>query len=621
LETRAEHLRTRLDYEKVIRAFQGVYRTNPAYPKTPAALAASGELYREMGRQFGENNDYEASIKAYRFLIAQYPHGGLARDALLTIGDIYRADLGRPQDARRVYEQFLEQYPQSAKASVAQQALKQIDEAQARRAATESAACQPAEQVPRRGQLVQVNGIRRWAGPDYQRIVIGVEDEVQFNAQRVANPDRLVFDLSNTRLGPALVGKTFPLEDGFLRQIRVGQYQPTVTRVVLDVGPIDDYSFFSLPNPFRLVIDIYGKAGTSSVKAPDSTKPQTGAAVSPAETGSAASILSSAAGEATTHPTGGAPSETTTSAPETRVRASQPTVLGAPPSTVRVTESLAEPSALTDTGSRTLTRALGLKISRIVIDPGHGGHDTGTIGPSGLREKDVVLDVALRLKRLIETKAGSEVVMTRSDDTFVPLEERTAIANEKDADLFISIHANASRDPGARGIETYYLNFTSNPDALEVAARENATSQESIHRLQQLIEKIALTEKIQESRELALQIQRSVYSQIARTAGQERDRGLKKAPFVVLIGANMPSILSEISFLTNSRDESLLKRASYRQKIAEALYRGIARYVNNLGGVKVAQESTASLGEVPHPVRRRRPSSVSHSSPADTPNF
>ena len=168
-------------------------------------------------------------------------------------------------------------------------------------------------------------------------------------------------------------------------------------------------------------------------------------------------------------------------------------------------------SAPTESGSRTLTRALGLKIGRIVIDPGHGGHDTGTLGRRGYTEKDVVLDVGLRLAKLLETQAGSEVVMTRHDDTFIPLEERTAIANEKAADLFISIHANASRDPSARGIETYYLNFTSNSDALEVAARENATSQESVHELRDLIKKIALTEKIDESREFATQVQREVH--------------------------------------------------------------------------------------------------------------
>ncbi len=257
-----------------------------------------------------------------------------------------------------------------------------------------------------------------------------------------------------------------------------------------------------------------------------------------------------------------------------------------------------QPAAPMESGSPTLTRALGLKIGRIVIDPGHGGHDTGTLGPTGLEEKEVVLDVGLKLKKLLEQRTGCEVIMTRSDDTFIPLEERTAIANEKSADLFVSIHANASADKSARGIETYYLNFTSNPDALEVAARENATSQEAVHQLQDLIKKIAMTEKIEESQDFARQVQREVYTHVTKVSGAQRDRGTKKAPFVVLIGANMPSVLAEISFLSNPRDERLLKKSDYREKIAYALYQGILDYAKNLGEVKpvqrVASEQTSA---------------------------
>jgi N-acetylmuramoyl-L-alanine amidase len=242
----------------------------------------------------------------------------------------------------------------------------------------------------------------------------------------------------------------------------------------------------------------------------------------------------------------------------------------------------------TSNGDRSLIRALGLKIGKIVVDAGHGGHDTGTIGPNGLEEKDLVLDVALRLGKLLENKLGAEVVYTRDDDTFIPLETRTAIANKEQADLFISIHANSSRDPSARGVETYYLNFTSSPDALEVAARENAVSQQSIHELQDLVKKIALKEKIEESREFAADVQKSLYLGLNGKNPGERNRGVKKAPFVVLIGANMPSILAEISFVSNPRDEKKLKTSVYRQQIAESLYKGVAKYINGLSGVKVA---------------------------------
>src|SRR5207245_9909522 len=198
-----------------------------------------------------------------------------------------------------------------------------------------------------------------------------------------------------------------------------------------------------------------------------------------------------------------------------------------------------------------LIRAVGLKIGKIVVDAGHGGHDTCTIGPRGLMEKDVVLDVSLRLGKLLENKLGADVVYTRNDDTFIPLETRTAVANQSEADLFISVHANSSHDAGARGVETYYLNFTSSPEALEVAARENAVSDTSIHELQDLVKTIALKEKIEESREFASDVQQSLHTGLATKSPGVRDRGVKKAPFVVLIGANMPSILAEISFIRN----------------------------------------------------------------------
>jgi N-acetylmuramoyl-L-alanine amidase len=255
--------------------------------------------------------------------------------------------------------------------------------------------------------------------------------------------------------------------------------------------------------------------------------------------------------------------------------------------TPATTTHVASPTA---NGERSLIRALGLKIGKIVVDAGHGGHDTGTIGPNGLLEKDLVLDVALKLGKLLEDRLGAEVVYTRDDDTFIPLETRTAIANKEQADLFISIHANSSSDQSARGVETYYLNFTSSHDALEVAARENAVSEKSIHELQDLVKKIALKEKIEESREFAADVQKSLYNGLnARNPGL-KNRGVKKAPFIVLIGANMPSILAEISFVSNPSDERKLKTNDYRQRIADSLYKGVAGYINGLSGIKVASK-------------------------------
>jgi N-acetylmuramoyl-L-alanine amidase len=246
-------------------------------------------------------------------------------------------------------------------------------------------------------------------------------------------------------------------------------------------------------------------------------------------------------------------------------------------------------------GQRSLTRVLGLKVGRIVIDAGHGGHDTGTIGPTGLMEKDLCLDVALRLGRIIQERLPlAEVTYTRSDDTFVGLEQRTTIANDARSDLLISIHANSSDDHKVRGIETYYLNFNPAPGAMEVAARENATAQGGVHELEDLVQKIARNEKIEESRDLAANIQDSLTKQ---TSASARDRGVRRAPFVVLIGANMPSVLTEISFLSNPTDEQWLKKADNRQRVAEGIYHGIENYLkstNSLAGNLPADSSPAT---------------------------
>jgi N-acetylmuramoyl-L-alanine amidase len=619
LESLPEDKRTKSGYQKVIDTFQEVVRLDPAYSKTPTALACVAEIYEEMGRLFSADRYYFKSVKTYQFLVAQYPHSQVARDALFTLGEIYRTDLENPQDARKTFQEFLDKYSKSSKAEEAQAKIKEIDQLYAERAATPSAPQRETAESRRAHRLPEVTDVRRWVGPNYSRIVVGVDQEVKFETTRLSKPDRIVLDIEDARLSPALVGKTFPVEDGFLHQIRLGQFTSTVTRVVLDVERIDEYSVLPLPNPFRLVVDIHGGSTpsreTEQAAKESTTRPATArtprleesssATKPPAGSSEAAQIPEMTSRRTAPKPEGETTGKARASEQPPEVETASVKPPPTPPAsgetgTRSLETSPAKPApvppkaaAPTQSGSRTLTRVLGLKIGRIVIDPGHGGHDTGTVGPTGLREKDVVLDVGLRLKKLLEQKAGCDVVMTRSDDTFIPLEERTAIANEKAADLFVSIHANASRDRSARGIETYYLNFTSSPDALEVAARENATSQESVHQLQDLIKKIAMTEKIEESEEFARQLQKQVYRRTSQLSGKQRDRGVKKAPFVVLIGANMPSVLAEISFLTNPRDEKSLRRSDYRQKIAEALYQGILDYVNNLGGVKVVQRAAS----------------------------
>ncbi|HST11062.1 MAG TPA: N-acetylmuramoyl-L-alanine amidase, partial [Terriglobales bacterium] len=505
-------------------------------------------------------------------------------------------------------------------------------------------------------KLPRVTSIRHWSSPDYTRVAIDLEQDVKFGSQRIDHPDRIFFDLYDTKLASTLVGKTFDVDDGFLKKIRVAQFKPGKTRVVLEVDDLSDYDAFLLPNPSRLIIDIRGKqtAGAKNRNAAEVAIPQKAAdeiaddfppARVPAttiavpasahdpepakmadtkptvktvkvgknsvkkiiEAGDDDSIgrkkniarsvedlrpdVSPAASNASDE-TAGRDLPVTSASSDKGPRGK--TKRRSPASSAELDVREARPTA---GGDRSLIRALGLKIGKIVIDPGHGGHDTGTIGPDGLLEKDLVVDVGRRLGKLLESRLGAEVVYTRKDDTFIPLETRTAIANQDQADLFVSIHANSSRDPNARGVETYYLNFTSSADALEVAARENAVSEKSIHELGDLVKKIALKEKIEESHEFASDVQEALHSGLASKSPGLRNRGVKKAPFIVLIGANMPSILAEISFVSNPADERKLQTPEYRQRIAESLYRGIAKYVSGLSGVKLASKITKEEGQ------------------------
>jgi len=293
-----------------------------------------------------------------------------------------------------------------------------------------------------------------------------------------------------------------------------------------------------------------------------------------------ASISASAKRSSAT--TGGVPAKVSVPAPEVATSAAPAT---------RQTEAKAPLAAKrsSTSGDRSLTRALGLKLGRVVLDPGHGGNDQGTHGPSGYLEKDLSLDIAFRLGELIHERLGSEVIYTRTEDTYVGLEERTRIANEHKADLFLSIHANSSPYRAAAGTETFVLNFTTSKTAMDLAARENASSERSIFELQELVQKIALKDKVDESREFAVRLQNSLATLSGRSNERAKDRGVKRAPFVVLIGASMPSVLAEIGFLSNATDEKLLRTPEHRQKIAEALMKGIASYADTLSHFQVAR--------------------------------
>jgi N-acetylmuramoyl-L-alanine amidase/type II secretory pathway predicted ATPase ExeA len=368
-----------------------------------------------------------------------------------------------------------------------------------------------------------VTAIQASSAENDARVVVMVDDALQYDSARITSPDRIYFDLYKARLSPSVAQKTVPIEDGLLKWVRAAQNRDEVVRLVLDAEGAEDYSARLLSNPHRLVIDIHAQpmAATKRGLSLDATSPN---------------------------------------------------IAKAPPKARAGHES-----------QLSLTRELGLKINRIAIDPGHGGYDTGTIGPHGLVEKNLCLDVGLRLGQLIEENIpGAEVIYTRKDDRHVPLEERTAIANGANADLFISIHANSSDSRDARGVETYYLSLAASQESTELATRENALAQSSLHDLPELIKRITRNEMIAESKHLAVDLQNALSQQLQLVNRRETNRGVKQAPFIVLTGANMPAVLSEISFASNASDERLLFESGQRQRVAEGLYRGIAAYLDSL---------------------------------------
>ena len=482
------------------------------------------------------------------------------------------------------------------------------------------------------GALPQLRRIRTAANGDATRVTIDLEDSVQYTSGRITSPERIFFDLHSARLTPEVARANIHVDGTLLTAVRVAQNHSGVVRVVLEVNAVKEYASSLTGNPPQLLIDLYGDSSAAPVRTAKGKPAQEAGTEDPSKNATAANGGARAIPiEASREPAEGAVSTSGQQAKNSKgainttingaaanggaanggaasassgsavtdnssavARNAPPSVEHAKPRLVKTTPASAKPDLVrpastpqpTRDGQSTLTRTLGLKIGRIVIDPGHGGHDTGTIGPTGLMEKDLCLDVALRLGKIIEQRLpGADVVYTRSDDAFVPLEERTNIANQAKADLFISIHANSSRDHAARGIETYYLNLKGSAEAMEVAARENATAQGGVHDLQDLVLKIARTEKIDESKELAEDIQDSLSRRIQKTSKPLKNRGVRKAPFVVLIGADMPSILTEISFLSNPADEQLLKKPEQRQKVAEGLYQGVASYLESMNSV------------------------------------
>ena len=385
--------------------------------------------------------------------------------------------------------------------------------------------------APQDDPRVEIVNLRRYTHPNFTRIVLEIGRLREYTSGELQDPGRIYVDVLQAKLNPILQGQSYPVKAEYISQVRISQKTPSTVRVVVDVEfpKIQSYRVYHLFDPFRLVLDIYPR----ETKVPPSPTP----------------------------PDKALPPIDKTQPPVKReVAPRDPNLVGT-----------------------SMARQLGLGVRTIVIDPGHGGPRPGTIGKSGLQEKTVNLDVALALQKLLKEKAGLDAILTRESDVDVPLENRTVIANQKRADLFVSIHTNAHRDKKRGGVETFFLNISPDISVIELAAAENATSTKNIGEMRTILQKIIQNSKIQESRELAEHIQQSLVRALSRDLPSIKNLGVKGGPFWVLIGGEMPSVLVEISHLSNAKEEAKLKTRKYRELAAQGIYDGIMDYIHSLG--------------------------------------
>jgi N-acetylmuramoyl-L-alanine amidase len=583
-------IRRSLAFVATVAAVAAIAATTGAAVSAAAPDSAESIYSRALGRERELRDDISgatlgqlrAVVRNYETLVRRFPRSGYCDNALWQGGNLAMLIFERydkvedRQTAIRMLKWLRDGYPSSPFRARAAEQLQELDSSRPAAAASSPTAAPP----PLPGQLIvpetavpksadlplpappvsstvaNIKDIKRQALPDGVRVSIELDAESIYRHERLDNPRRVFFDLQGSRATAPLQDAVLKYDDDVVREIRLGRHPRNTTRIVMDMEAVEAYSVFTLYNPFRLVVDF--KRAASAAK-PTATM---GTAVTAALPGSQNPPAESRAIAA----------------------AKEPVPLLSRPAAAPATVSPASPTANSN-GQFSLARQLGLGVARIVLDAGHGGHDPGAHG-NGINEAELVLDVTLRLRELLEKQPGIEVTLTRSSDEFIQLEERTAIANRTGADLFLSIHANASRNPQARGVETYFLNFASNPEAEAVAARENSASGKTMHSLPEIVRAIALNNKLDESRDFADMVQKSMVRKLSSKNKTLRDLGVKQAPFVVLIGAGMPSVLAEISFLTNRQDGALLKTGAYRQQIAESLFDAIVRYQRSLKGVR-----------------------------------
>jgi N-acetylmuramoyl-L-alanine amidase len=520
------------------------------YPKSPSAADASfdrASVYQELYQYNKAAKDIDEALRSYSRFQTSYPRHPRAPEALYRIAEISLEVKRDSAAAAEAYAKLAAAYPESAWTEKAKDLVNPPPRKKRKR--EPEIKKMPVPVISAAGKAAPegvVNKIRHWSEGAYSRIVIDQSGAVRFQVQEIKNPARLVFDLYHARVGASLSRDPQQINDGILKQVRANQYAPGVVRVVLDLASIKSYAAFPLHDPERLVIDVTGEGGKNDEARSPASATGTDQMAESTETATAAKVE-----------------------PQRQV----------------IPIPLMPEVKDNDGAKLSLSSQLGLKIQTIAIDAGHGGHDPGAIGRSGLKEKNITLDIAKRLAALVKDRLGCKVIMTRDTDVFIPLDQRPFIAKSHDADLFVSIHVNANRKNRSRGIETYIQSLrASDREAMATAARENAMSTKKLSELKTEVEKILddLTRdnKLEDSLQLAHAVQGSLVDTMRPAQPRIVNLGVKRAFFYVLMNTKMPSILAEVGFISNPEEENLLRKDAYRQKIAEALYQGVKRFID-----------------------------------------
>lgn len=541
LENKATIGNSRKNWLKGVRNFRKIYLISPKSEVAPSCLFMLGRMYYRMFERFSTLIDLNESLSYYRDSATLFSHHKLADDALFAIGTILLNNKKDIRGASQAFDKIVSDYPNGDMHPQAATQLKILSR--------DHNIPLPEIMVgaSNLNKLINVLPVKYWSSENYTRIVIKASDPVTYKEQLLERsgdrPRRLYIDFFNSYIEPKYRSPV-PIEDGLLKRIRTGQFTSDTVRVVLDIESISNYKVFSLPDPFRVVIDVRGQADRDHAKKPHGQVRQ--------------------------------------SALPGKGKQPTPLIVLKDQKKFRIGTHKKRVSTVSRKKQTfTLAQQLGLGVRKIVLDPGHGGKDAGAMA-FGLKEKNIVLKLAHKLAPILREKLGCEVILTRDSDVFIPLEERTAIANTSGADLFISLHVNAHPASNVHGLETFYLNLTTNAEAMRVAARENAISTHQMSELQDILSDILQNSKVNESSRLARLVQNSIISGLENNQFPNiKNLGVKQAPFYVLIGAQMPAVLIEVAFISNLQDAKHLTDDTFLDTVSHEIANGIQTYINS----------------------------------------